>query len=152
MSDAQLTAESAERPLAHRLRHLPMPLAVSGVLAVLAAAGGWLAAGAAGALGGVLGVATVAAGYALSSAAVAWADSVAPKLVMTVGLATYIFKFSLLGMVVFAVPREWAGVPSMAVAMGVSVVGWVTAQIWWTVRAPVPVVTYHLTSDDDDTQ
>jgi hypothetical protein len=91
----------------------------------------------------------VAAGYALSSVAVAWADSVAPKLVMTVGLTTYVFKFTLLGVVFFAVPGDWAGLRTMAVAMIVSVLTWVGAQIWWTVRAEVPTVTYHLPPASD---
>jgi hypothetical protein len=132
------------RPMARRLRHLPLPLAVSAGLLVVAAIAGWFTDGSAGSIGGAAGVAVVAFGYALSSVAVAWADSVAPKLVMTVGLATYLFKFSLLGVVIFAVPRDWAGIPAMAVAMVVSVVTWLAAQVWWTMRAEVPAVTYHL--------
>ncbi|MFI5931504.1 hypothetical protein [Actinoplanes sp. NPDC051494] len=130
--------------MASRLKHLPLPLAVSGGLLVVAAVAGWFTAGSAGLIGGAGGVAVVAGGYALSSVAVAWADSVLPKMVMTVGLATYLFKFSLLGLVIFAVPRGWAGIPAMAVAMVVSVVAWLGAQVWWTVRAEVPQVTYHL--------
>lgn len=144
-----MSTATETRPMAARLRHLPVPLAVSAGLLLLAAAGGWLAAGTPGAVGGAVGVAVVAAGYALSSVAVAWADSVAPSLVMTVGLTTYVFKFTLLGVVFFAVPGDWAGSRTMAVAMIVSVLTWVGAQIWWTVRAPVPTVTYHLSPPAD---
>lgn len=137
------------RPMTYRLRHLPVPLAVSGGLLLLAGIVGWFVAGAPGAIGGAVGVAVVAAGYALSSVAVAWADSVAPKLVMTVGLTTYVFKFTLLGVVFFAVPGDWPGLRFMAVAMIVSILAWIGAQIWWTVRAEVPTVTYHLRSTGD---
>jgi hypothetical protein len=129
-------------PPVRRLAHLPTPLAVSAVLLVGAAAAGHLLVGPAGAAGGALGVAVVALSYVLSSLAVAWADSVAPSLVMTVGLTTYVLKFALLGVVFFAVPRDWAGLRTMAVAMVLTVIAWVGAQIWWTVRAKIPSVDY----------
>ncbi|WP_212994024.1 hypothetical protein [Actinoplanes auranticolor] len=139
-----MSAATDTHPLATRLRHLPTPLAVSGGLLLLAAAIGGFLAGAPGAIGGAAGVGVVAVGYAFSSVAVAWADSVAPSLVMTVGLTTYVFKFTLLGVVFFAVPGDWPGLRTMAVAMIVSILTWVGAQIWWTLRAEVPTVTYHL--------
>lgn len=144
-----MSTATASRPMADRLRHLPTPLAVSGGLLLLATALGGFFAGVPGAIGGAAGVAVVALGYAVSSVAVAWADSVAPSLVMTVGLTTYVFKFTLLGVVFFAVPADWPGVRPMAVATVVSVLTWVGAQIWWTVRAEVPTVTYHLPPAED---
>ena len=128
-------------PLARRLRHLPGPLAVSGVLLVVGVATGWAVDGSAGALGAAVGVTVVVASYVLSSVAIAWADSIAPKLVLTVGLATYLFKFTALGAAFLAVPRaDWAGTRAMAVAMIVMVLAWLAAQVWWTVRARIPYV------------
>lgn len=147
-----MTAVTGAGPLAMRLRHLPVPLAISAVLLIVAAATGWLLVGPPGAAGAAIGVVTVAASYALSSAAVAWADSVAPSLIMSVGLTTYVFKFVLLGVVFFAVPGGWAGTRAMAVAMVVTVLTWITAQIWWTVRAEVPVVDYHKRSPEHPPQ
>lgn len=124
-----------------RLGHLRVPLIVSAVLVAVAAVVGLLVDGAAGAAGGVAGVALVTLSYTLSSVAVAWADSVQPKLVMTVGLATYVLKFSLFGVAMFAVAAAgWAGLRMMAVAMIFSTIAWVTAQVWWTFKAKIPYV------------
>ncbi|SCL41452.1 hypothetical protein GA0074692_6325 [Micromonospora pallida] len=125
-----------------RLRHLVVPLLSSAVLLVLATAAGWLLDGGPGAVGGAAGVALVTFSYALSSLAIAWADSVHPKMVMSVGLATYITKFMLFGVVMFGlVDGDWGGVRMMAAAMIVATIGWVSAQVWWTFRDHRPQVT-----------
>lgn len=116
-----------------RLRHLVVPLLSSAVLLLLGTLVGWLVDGGVGAVGAAAGVALVTFSYALSSLAIAWADSVHPKLVMSVGLTTYVTKFLLFGVVMLAVvDADWAGIRTMAVAMIVATVGWVTAQVWWT--------------------
>lgn len=126
-------------PIASRAGHLRATLAVTSVVMVGATIIGGLIAGSDGALGAFLGVAVVAGSYLLSDLAVAWADSVSPKLVLSVGLGTYLFKFSLLGLALLAVPKGgWAGLRPMAVGMVVMIVGWLTAQIWWTVRRGTP--------------
>ncbi len=131
-------------PIASRAGHLRATLAVTGVLMVAATIVGGLVAGSDGALGAVLGVGIVAGSYLLSDLAVAWADSVSPKLVLSVGLGTYLFKFSLLGVALMAVPRDgWAGLRPMAVGMIVMIAGWLTAQIWWTVRRGTPSADMH---------
>ncbi|MDG4772808.1 hypothetical protein [Solwaraspora sp. WMMD792] len=124
-----------------RLRHLPVPSMVSAVLlVVLAGVGGWLD-GLPGAVGAVVGVALVAASYVASSLALAWADSVHPRMVLSVGLLTYSLKFALLGVAVFAVAAsDWPGQRMLAVAIIVATVGWITAQVWWTFRARIPYV------------
>ncbi|ROO62256.1 hypothetical protein EDC02_4229 [Micromonospora sp. Llam0] len=124
-----------------RLRHLPVPSMVSAVLlVVLAGVGGWLD-GVPGAVGAAVGVALVAAGYVASSLALAWADSVHPRMVLSVGLLTYSLKFALLGVAVFAVAAsDWPGQRMLAVAIVVATVGWITAQVWWTFRARIPYV------------
>lgn len=124
-----------------RLRHLVVPLLSSVVLLVLAAVVGWLVDGGVGLAGAVAGVALVTFSYLLSSVAIAWADSVHPKLVMSVGLAAYITKFLLFGVVMFGVvDADWGGIRSMAAAMIVATIGWVTAQVWWTFRDHQPGV------------
>ncbi|MFY1651988.1 hypothetical protein ACN27J_13965 [Solwaraspora sp. WMMB762] len=124
-----------------RLRHLPVPSMVSAVLlVVLAGVGGWLD-GVPGAVGAAVGVTLVAASYVASSLALAWADSVHPRMVLSVGLLTYSLKFALLGVAVFAVAAsDWPGQRMLAVAIIVATVGWITAQVWWTFRARIPYV------------
>ena len=147
-----MTAATEAGPMTMRLRHLPVPLAISGVLLVLATGTGWIVVGPVGAVGAAIGVVTVAVSYLLSSLAVAWADSVAPSLVMTVGLTTYVLKFALLGVVFFAVPAGWAGTRAMALAMVITVLAWITAQVWWTLKAKIPSVDYHRPTTTDYTQ
>ncbi|MDR7281069.1 hypothetical protein [Catenuloplanes atrovinosus] len=124
--------------------HIVWPLAATAVLTVVLAVAGLAVDGRAGLLGALLGVALMAGGYLLSNLAVAWADSVMPKLVLTVGLATYIFKITLLGTVLLVVvDRDWAGVRMTAVGMVCALVIWISAQVWSSMRAPVvppPVV------------
>ena len=124
-----------------RLRPLPVPSMVSALLlVVLAGVGGWLD-GVPGAVGAAVGVALVAASYVASSLALAWADSVHPQMVLSVGLLTYSLKFALLGVAVFAVAAsDWPGQRMLAVAIIVATVGWITAQVWWTFRARIPYV------------
>lgn len=118
-----------------RLRHLPLTLAATGVVAAVAAAVAGLVAGADGAAGAVAGVGLVVTSYLFSTLAIAWADSVNPRLVLPVGLAAYVTKFSLFGLVLVALLRTgWAGLQPMAIGIVVGVVAWTGAQIWWVVR------------------
>ncbi|MFY1636582.1 hypothetical protein ACN27F_25455 [Solwaraspora sp. WMMB335] len=124
-----------------RLRHLPLPLAVSAALLVVLVVAGSLVDGPAGAVGAAVGVLLVVASYVGSSLALAWADTVHPKLVLSVGLLTYGGKFALLGAAVFAVADSgWSGLRMLAVAIMAGTVGWVGAQVWWTFRARIPYV------------
>jgi ATP synthase protein I len=120
-----------------RLEHVPVALAVSGVLLVLAVAVGWLTQGSAAALGAAAGVALVVLSYLVSSVAVAWADSVNPRLVLPVGLTTYLTKLLLLGLVMVAVVSTgWDGTAAMGVSIIPGVVGWTGANVWWALRRP----------------
>jgi hypothetical protein len=122
--------------VAERIRHLPITVAASVVSLTLATAIAWLAGGDVAALGVASGVALVTASYVLTTVAVAWADTIAPKLVLPVGLGVYVFKFSLFGVLFLAVTdAEWAGRVPMAVGICVGVVVWTASQAWWTVRA-----------------
>jgi xanthine/uracil permease len=79
--------------------------------------------------------------YTLTTVAVAWADSINPRLVFPVGMGMYIAKFSLLGVMMIAVAgTDWPGRIPMAVGIVLGVVAWTGTQIWWTVRTSRPIV------------
>jgi len=117
-----------------RTRHLPPLVAISGILALGAAVVGWLAAGGPGAAGAAAGVALVTAGYVLSTVAIAKADSVAPMLVLPVGLMTYAGKLAVVGAVLLLIAQtDWPGLVPMCYGVAAGVVCWNAAQIWWLV-------------------
>jgi hypothetical protein len=127
--------------MSERIRHLRLLLAASAGLALVGAAVGWAVAGAPGAVGVAVGVALVAASYTATTLAVAWADSVNPRMVLPVGMAMYITKFSLLGaMMIFVGATTWAGKIPMAMGIVAGVVVWTAGQIWWTRRHEHPYV------------
>jgi hypothetical protein len=124
-----------------RVRHLRMALGVSAALLVVAALVGYLVRGWDGALGAAAGVALVAASYTTTTLAIAWADSVNPRMVMPVGMAMYVTKFSLFGaMLILTAGTAWAGRIPLAMGIVAGVVGWTGAQIWWTVHHEHPYV------------
>jgi hypothetical protein len=134
-------APTGAHPLRKRLRHLPSGLLASAVLLVLGVVVGVLARGAAGAAGAAAGVALVAASYSGSSLVIAWADARDPRLILPIGLFTYVAKFTLLGFVMAAVSAtDWAGLPAMGIAIMVGALGWTIAQAVWTWRARIPYV------------
>src|SRR5215217_4583491 len=96
------------RPIRRRLNHLPAGLAGCAVVLVGALVVGGVTRGAAGAVGAGIGVVGVAVSYVISGLAVAWADSINPQLVMPVGLATYVIKVVLLGVLLIAL-SGWDG-------------------------------------------
>jgi hypothetical protein len=115
-----------------RLRHLPVTLAVLAVVAVLAGVVGGLAVGGAGAAGAVAGISVVVVSYLLSTIAIAWADSVNPRLVFPVGVGAYLTKFSLFGVAMVALlDTGWPGLTPLALGIVVGVVAWTGTQIWW---------------------
>ena len=125
-----------------RVRHLRLALTVSGVIAVAGMLAGFAWRGGAGAIGLLVGVALVAASYTASTLAIAWADSVASRMVFPVGMAMYVTKFSLFGaMLIFVGATEWAGKIPMAAGIIAGVVAWTASQIIWTVRHEHPYVT-----------
>jgi|SRR5690606_8632816 len=118
--------------MAARMRHLPIITAVVGVVAVLSAALGGLAAGNAGATGAAAGVLLVLFSYVLSTVAIAWADSVSPRLVFPVGMTAYLTKFGVFGVALVALlDSDWAGKLPMAAGIGAGVVAWNATHIWW---------------------
>jgi hypothetical protein len=116
-------------------------LGVSAGVLVLAVLVGGLAAGGVGALGAGLGVLLVSASYTASTLAIAWADSVTPRLVLPVGLGMYITKFTLLGAMLIAVnDADWSGRIPLAWGIVGGVIAWTAAQIWWTLHRAHPYV------------
>ena len=116
--------------MAERIRHLRLTLGFSGAVLVLANVVGFVVRGGVGALG-----------VAASTLAIAWADTVNPRMVLPVGMGMYITKFSLLGLLLVAVNNaEWAGRIPMAMGIVVGIVSWTASQIWWTVHHAHPYV------------
>jgi phosphotransferase system glucose/maltose/N-acetylglucosamine-specific IIC component len=125
---------SAAAPAGWRLRHLPTLLAASAALLLAAAVAGWLARGGAGAAGAAAGVGLVVGSYTLSTLVVAWADSVAPALVLPFGLGTYVVKFTLIGVVMASIAKDWPGLEPLGLGVVAAVLVWTTVQIVWTYR------------------
>jgi hypothetical protein len=120
-----------------RLAHLPAVSTVTGAVLVISGMAGWSAAGGAGAGGAAAGVGLVTASYLLSTLVIAWADSVDPRLVLPVGLMTYLVKFTLIGIVMVAVVASgWAGLVPLGVGVVAGVLAWNATHIWWVVRHP----------------
>lgn len=128
-----MTASVADR--FWRVRHLPLLLGVCGVVLVAATATGLAVRGWPGAAGAAAGVGIVTASYLLSTVMIAWAASIDVKLVLPWGMAAYITKFTLIGLLMTSVPADWPGLVPLGWGVVVSVVAWTGAQIWWVVRS-----------------
>ncbi len=115
-----------------RLRHLPVLLVTSAVVAALGAVAGGVLGGADAALGAVAGVAVTVASYTLTTVVLAWADARNPQLVLPFGLGLYAAKFTLLGGVMVAVASTgWPGLIPLCLGIAAGVVVWTGAHIWW---------------------
>jgi hypothetical protein len=115
-----------------RIAHLPFLTAVSVAVLLCAASIGYLAGGPQLALGAAAGVAITTVSYTMSTLVIAWADTVRPALVMPLGLATYVVKYSLLGVILaFTVTSEWPGRVALGWGVVAGVVVWTAVQSWW---------------------
>ncbi|MDG4789623.1 hypothetical protein O7626_27485 [Micromonospora sp. WMMD1102] len=129
------------------MAHLPVVLGASAGLLLLATALGALFGGAVGALGAATGVGLVTVSYLASTLVIAWADSVNPTLVLPFGVAMYIAKFSVLGVVMAQVAGAgWAGLPAFGWGIVAGVVAWTGANFWWLVTVHA-VRTHRLPAD-----
>jgi hypothetical protein len=123
---------SAESDRHWRLAHLPAVLGASLGLLVVATVVGGLVAGGAGAVGAAVGVGLVTVSYLSSTLVIAWADSVHSSLVLPFGVAMYVAKFSVIGVVMVGVAGSgWAGLAPFGWGVVVGVVAWTGANIWW---------------------
>ncbi|MDG4828790.1 hypothetical protein O7627_05650 [Solwaraspora sp. WMMD1047] len=142
-TDPAVPAPPAGRPgaIRHRLPYLRATLPASAVLLAVAVPVGAVLRGGPGAAGAAAGVALVVVSYLISGVSVAWADAVHPRLIMSVGLLTYVFKIVLLGVVMALVAATgWDGLAPMGVTIIAAVVVWTAVHLAWVVRAPLPYV------------
>jgi hypothetical protein len=124
-----------------RLNHLPSGLKASAVLLAVGVVAGAVFGGVDAAGGAAVGVGLVAASFTGSSVVLAWADSINPRLILPVGLMTYVLKFTVIGFGCYALASTgWDGLPAFGIAVMVTTVGWATAQAWWTWHAKIPYV------------
>src|SRR5262245_49818414 len=105
-----------------RLQHLPAGLiAMAIVLLVTVPIALWRDGGA-GAVGVLGGVAVVTASYTVSTLIIAWTDLRARRMLLPVAMATYVVKFTLIGVAMWAVlGAGWSGLPWMGAAVIVAV-------------------------------
>ncbi|MFC6022260.1 hypothetical protein ACFP2T_39650 [Plantactinospora solaniradicis] len=125
-------AGAAESDRHWRLAHLPVVLGASLGLLVLATLIGGLVRGGAGAAGAAAGVGLVTVSYLSSTLVIAWADSVHSSLVLPFGVAMYVAKFGVIGVVMAGVADSgWAGLAPFGWGVVVGVIAWTGANIWW---------------------
>ncbi|WP_144120365.1 hypothetical protein [Catellatospora sichuanensis] len=127
--------------LGKRLKFLPFMLGVTAAVAVVAPLVAYLTVGSMAAVGVLAGVALVAASYLLSSFVIAWADSINPKMVLSVGLLMYAVKFTLLFLVLAVIAKSgWAGLKPMAIGIGIAAIAWTFGHAWWLWQAKIPYI------------
>ncbi len=132
MAEPGTRAAEAAADRGWRLRHLPVLLVASVVLAAVAAVVGGTLRGADGALGAAAGVAVTAASYTLTTVVLAWADARDPQLVLPFGLGLYLAKMTLLGGVMVLVGASgWPGLIPFCLGIAAGVLIWTGVHIWW---------------------
>ena len=132
MAEPGTRAAEAAADRGWRLRHLPVLLVASAVLAALAAVVGGVTHGPAGALGAAAGVALTVASYTLTTVVLAWADARDPQLVLPFGVGVYVAKMSLLGAVMVLVASTgWSGLIPLCLGIAVGVLVWTGVHVWW---------------------
>ena len=118
-----------------RVEHLPLVTAASFALLFFAASIGFFVGGTTAAVGAAAGVALTTVSFTMTTLVIAWADTVRPALLMPLGLAAYVVKYSLLGVILASVISSgWPGRTAMGWGVVVGVLGWTSAQIWWVAR------------------
>lgn len=124
-----------------RLIHLPPTLIASAITLVVAVLVGLLGGGVVSAAGAAAGVGLVVFSYTLSSVLIAWTDLVNRPMVLPVGLATYLIKFTAFGGLLYVVNEsKWDGAVPMAGGIIAGTVVWVTTQAVWVYRSRIPYV------------
>jgi hypothetical protein len=118
-----------------RIEHLPFVTAVGVALVLCAVSIGFFAGGATAAAGAGAGVLVVTIGVSLTTLVIAWADVIRPALVMPVGLAVYVIKYSLIIFMMIGVASSgWAGGRPMAWGIAGGAVVLTGVQVWWLSR------------------
>ena len=81
------------------------------------------------------GAGLVVASFAVSSLVVAFADWVAPPLVLPFGMITYAAKYAAMVLLLVMIGDSgWAGRVPMGIGVMVLAVGWAAAQVTWVLR------------------
>jgi hypothetical protein len=124
-----------------RLNHLPAQLLAMAIVLVVTVPIALWRDGWTGVAGDAAGVALVTVSYVVSSLVIAWTDLKARHMLLPVAMATYVIKFTFIGLAMWAaLNTEWAGLPWMGVAVIVAVIAWMTAHAVWVWRAKIPYV------------
>ncbi|MEU2614368.1 hypothetical protein ABZ570_22725 [Micromonospora sp. NPDC007271] len=132
MGEPGTRAAEATADRGWRLRHLPVLLIASAVLAAAAAVVGGATRGGTGALGAAVGVAVTALSYTLTTVVLAWADARDPQLVLPFGVGVYVAKMTLLGAVMVLVASTgWPGLIPLCLGIAAGVAVWTGVHIWW---------------------
>jgi hypothetical protein len=112
-----------------------MLTAISMAVVLCAASAGFLTGGAANALGAAAGVLIVTVSFTLSTLVVAWADTVRPALLMPLGMATYVIKYTLIAAIMLSVAASgWSGGRAMAWGIAGGAVVLTAAQVLWVLH------------------
>lgn len=132
-----------------RLRHLPVPLIASVLLLLIGATIAGVVAGKTAALGMATGIGIVTASYTISVLVIAWADSIAPKLILPFGMGIYVVKYTWIGMIMMVLAtHHWPGMSALGFGVIAGVICWTAAQIWTVVRSsPKAISETPLSSD-----
>ena len=118
-----------------RIRHLPMLTAISFALVLCAGSAGFLIDGLDAGLGAAGGVLLVNVSFTITTLVVAWADTVRPALLMPIGLATYVIKYTLIAAIMIGVGASgWTGGLAMAWGIAAGAILLTAAQVWWIAR------------------
>jgi hypothetical protein len=118
-----------------RIEHLPFVLAAGFALVLCAASAGFFAGGVTAALGAATGAAVVVVGVSLTTLVIAWADLIRPALVLPVGVAIYVTKYTLIALLMVGVASSgWAGGLAMAWSLAGTAVVLTGVQVWWVAR------------------
>ncbi|MEV4813738.1 hypothetical protein [Micromonospora avicenniae] len=132
MAEPVARVERAAEDRGWRLRHLPVLLIASVLLAGVAAVVGGVTGGADAALGAAAGVAVTVISYSLTTVVLAWADARNTQLVLPFGLALYVAKFTVIGAVMVGVASTgWPGLIPMCLGIAAGVAVWTGVHIWW---------------------
>jgi hypothetical protein len=124
-----------------RLAHLRPTLIASAIILVVGAVAGLVGGGAVSVVGVVAGVGLVVFSYTISSVIIAYTDLRARSMLLAVGLATYLIKFTAFGGVLYVVNESrWDGAIPMAGGIVAGTVAWVTTQAVWVYRSRIPYV------------
>ena len=86
-------------------------------------------------VGFALGVAIAGVSFLLSSLVIAWVDTIDRRMILPIGLMTYVFKILVIGMVVFGLSHgDWPGFVPLLWGIAAGATGWIFTQAISTYR------------------